>query len=283
MTYLSVMEMESTEPVLPLGSYRETVGGASSAIDNTAFYIRTLIHSGELASGDRLAPERELCERLGVSRVTLRAALKVLQTLGFIVVKRGTKGGSWVVDSDTLQQRRAEWVAANKHRFEEMLAFQGIIEKEVAGLAAVNRTPADIERLEAFCEAPDEDGVALQKWYLSFHNALTRAAHNEFLEKAMVTIRGEMFVGSPPEGKEPDPVALMAAHRAVLEAVRDQDADRAREIMKSHHEFLYKFLWVSDSEQPDEQLDEESAKRPTERPTEEPDEQPDRAVTSLPS
>ncbi len=126
----------------------------------------------------------------------------------------------------------------------------------------MNRTPEDIERLEALCEAPNEDGVALQKWYLSFHNALTRAAHNEFLEKSMVTIRGEMFVGSPPAGNQPDPTDLVAAHRSVVAAVRDQDPDRAREIMKSHHEFLYRFLWASGSEQPDEPLDEVSAEKP---------------------
>jgi len=246
------MEVEPTEPMLPLECHRETIGGATSAIDNTAFYIRTLILSGELAGGDRLPTERELCELVGVSRVTLRAALKVLQTLGFLVVRRGKKGGTWIVDSATLQTRRAEWVAANKHRFEEMLTFQGIVEKEVAGLAAQNRTAEDLERLEAFCEAPGEEGPILQKWYLMFHNALTRAAHNEFLERAMVTIRGEMFVGVPPEGDQPSPSDLVAAHRAIFEAVRDQDPARAREIMERHHDFLYRFLWAGETEQPGE-------------------------------
>jgi GntR family transcriptional repressor for pyruvate dehydrogenase complex len=246
---MTIMELEPTPPVFPLGCYRETIGGPTSAIDNTAFYIRTLIHSGELEAGDRLPPERELCESVGVSRVTLRAALKVLQTLGFITVRRGKNGGSWIVDAETLQARRIEWVAANKHRFEEMLAFQGIVEKEIAALAARNRTAEDLERLEAFCEGPGDDLATVQKWYLGFHNALTKAAHNEFLEKAMTTIRGEMFVGVPPEGDQPSPEELMQAHRAIFEAVRDQDAARARETADGHHEFLYRFLWATDSEQ----------------------------------
>jgi GntR family transcriptional repressor for pyruvate dehydrogenase complex len=253
------MEVELTEAIIPLGYYRETIGGPSSAIDNTAFYIRTLIHSGQLAAGDRLPPERELCEHLGVSRVTLRAALKVLQTLGFIVVKRGKKGGSWVVDAATLRIRRAEWVTANRHRFEEMLAFQGIVEKEIAALAAVNRTAEDLERLEALCDAPPEDTVVVQKWYLTFDHTLAKAAHNDFLEKAMVTIRGEMFVGAPPEGDQPHPDLLLTAHRAIVDAVREQDPNKAREIMERHHEFLYRFLWARGIEQADALLAEISA------------------------
>jgi GntR family transcriptional regulator, transcriptional repressor for pyruvate dehydrogenase complex len=253
------MELEPTEPVFPLGAYRETIGGPSSAIDNTAFYIRTLIHSGELEAGDRLPPERDLCERLGVSRVTLRAALKVLQTLGFITVRRGKNGGSWIVDADNLRARRAEWVAANRHRFEEMLAFQGIVEREIAWLAARNRTVEDIERLEAYCEGPGDDVASVQKWYLGFHNALTKAAHNEFLEKAMATIRGEMFVGVPPEGDQPSPEELLAAHRVIFEAVRDQDAVKARDTADGHHEFLYKFLWSGGTDQPPEQPPDQTA------------------------
>ncbi len=244
------MEVDLTEPVFPLGCYRDTIGGAASAIDNTALYIRTLIHSGQLGAGDRLPPERELCEHLGVSRVTLRAALKVLQTLGFIVVRRGKKGGSWVVDADTLRTRRTEWVAANRHRFEEMLAFQGIVEKEVAALAAENRTDDDVQRLKAYCEPPPQDVAVVQKWYLAFDHALVKAAHNEFLEKAMTTIRGEMFVGVPPEGDQPDPGDLLAAHRAIVAAVEDRDSARAREVMLRHHEFLYRFLWQKGIEQP---------------------------------
>ena len=96
---------------------------------------------------------------------------------------------------------------------------------------------------------PATTWLTVQRWYLGFHNTLTKAAHNEFLEKAMATIRGEMFVGVPPEGDQPSPEELMAAHRAIFEAVRDQDAARARQTADGHHEFLYRFLWVTEPEQ----------------------------------
>jgi len=248
-SYPALMEMAATQSALPLGINRDAIGGPSSAIDNTAFYIRTLIQSGELAAGERLPPERQLCEHLGVSRVTLRAALKVLQTLGLVVVKRGKKGGTWVVDPGTLQTRREEWVSANGRRYEEMLAFMGIVEKEIAALAAQNRTSEDIQRLDTLCEFSDGDTAAVQKWYLAFHNALAKAAHNEFLERAMVTIRGEMFVGVPPDGNQPSLSDELEAYQSIFEAVRDQDVERARRLMVEHHEFLYRLLWQGDADE----------------------------------
>lgn len=242
------MQDMSTEPLLPLGQHRNSVGGPGSAIDNTARYIRTLIFSGELGAGERLPPERELCEQLGVSRVTLRAALTVLQTLGFVVAKRGKNGGSWIVDSVTLSVRWNEWLAANEDRFGQMLVFHRMIEKEIAASAAANRTEEDLELLEATCvppaegDSPEANNAAIAKWHLGFHKALARAAHNEYLERAMVTIRGDMFVGVPPAGRSPAMSELLKVHRAILEAVRAQDPKSATEAMTAHDDFLDDFF-----------------------------------------
>ena len=123
------------------------------------------------------------------------------------------------------------------------------VESEIAALAAANRTPEELERLEALCGWCEGDNhVATQKWYFDFHNTLAKAAHNEFLERSMATIRGEMFVSVLPEGEQPDREDLAAAHCAVVAAVRDQDSARARTIMKEHHEFLYKFLQTGERE-----------------------------------
>ena len=165
------------------------------------------------------------------------------------MVKRGKNGGSWVVDVETLRTRRAEWVTANRYRFEEMLAFKGITEKETAALAALNRTPEDLERLEKCCQTQVDSVPTMQKWYLEFGRLLTAAAHNEFLERAALTVLREMFVSIPPEGEQPDPSDELAAYRAVFEAVRDQDPNRARELMERHHEFLYSLLWLSSVEE----------------------------------
>src|SRR2546430_17407061 len=66
-----------------------SVARASSAI---AEQIRTAILSGRLKAGDRLSPERELAEQFGVSRVTVRDALRPLEAMGLIAVKVGARG-----------------------------------------------------------------------------------------------------------------------------------------------------------------------------------------------
>ena len=69
---------------------------SETASDSAVHYLRSLIFTGELGPGDRLPPERELAERLGISRITLRLALKSLESTGFIVTTRGARGGSRV-------------------------------------------------------------------------------------------------------------------------------------------------------------------------------------------
>lgn len=63
---------------------------------NVAEHLRILIHRGEVGPGDRLPAERELAEQLGVARMSLRDAIKVLQADGYVEVRRGARGGTFV-------------------------------------------------------------------------------------------------------------------------------------------------------------------------------------------
>ena len=63
-----------------------------------AEHLRTLIHRGEVGPGDRLPAERELAEQLGVARISLREALKILQDEGYVQVRRGALGGAYVTE-----------------------------------------------------------------------------------------------------------------------------------------------------------------------------------------
>lgn len=66
-----------------------------SVPQGVAEYVKGLIRRGELGPGDRLPPERQLAESLGVARVSLREAFKQLQEEGYIVVRRGKTGGNF--------------------------------------------------------------------------------------------------------------------------------------------------------------------------------------------
>jgi len=222
---------------LPMGSHREAIAGPTRATDNTEQYLRSLIFSGELAPGDRLPPERELSAQLGTSRVTLRAALKALETLGYVVVKRGSKGGFQINNTEALTARWDEWWHAHKHEILEMLEFRRLIETEIARLAAIHGTAEDIELLEAASVWPSEDDTSMVRLHSGFHFALANAAHNRYLEQAMITIKGDLFVPVQHIKLERSAQEFRNVHERILEAVRSHDPQAAVEAMSRHHDF----------------------------------------------
>jgi GntR family transcriptional repressor for pyruvate dehydrogenase complex len=67
--------------------------------------IRKAIFEGKLKPGDKLPPERELIENFGVSKATLREAMRSLEVLGFLEIRKGASGGAFVTEIDSKEQR----------------------------------------------------------------------------------------------------------------------------------------------------------------------------------
>lgn len=109
--------------------------------------IKRQIHSGLLLPDERLPAERQLSDRFGISRVTLREALRVLEESQYISVRRGAQGGPFVSDADRLTQlalRRISRAPAVAMRVVEFLA---ITQTAAARFAAERRNPADLKRM----------------------------------------------------------------------------------------------------------------------------------------
>ena len=87
-----------------------------TASDSAVRYLRAMIFSGQLRPGDRLPPERDLGAHLGISRMTLRLALKALESTGYIVTTRGSHGGSRVSDADQLFACWHRWMRDHADR-----------------------------------------------------------------------------------------------------------------------------------------------------------------------
>jgi GntR family transcriptional regulator, transcriptional repressor for pyruvate dehydrogenase complex len=198
-----------------------------TASDKTESLLRALIFSGQLGPGDKLPPERELAVQLRTSRPTLRTALRALEALGFIVVKIGSKGGFWINDAETISRRWQDWMHANHDRLEEMLDFRRWVELEIARRAAERRTIEDVKVLEACCIPPSPDRLSLVRWHFGLHDALAVAAHNQYLEHAMATIRGQLFAPVDIRPMEIRVDAVVEAHLPVVAAVCAGDAHRA--------------------------------------------------------
>lgn len=211
------------------------------ASDIAERYLKSLIFSGQLRPGDRLPPERDLATQLGISRITLRVALRSLEAVGFLVIKLGSKGGSRVNDAASITEHWQEWMRSHQHQLSEMLEFRRLVETEIAALAAARRTAEDLQELETLKGPPEaEQQRPVVHWHFGFHDALARAAHNRYLEQAMQTIRGELFVPVDWVLTQHRVAEIEAVHDLILDAVRAGDPERARREMAAHLEFSEK-------------------------------------------
>ena len=201
-----------------------------------ADHLRTLIHRGEVGPGGRLPPERELAEQLGVARISLREAIKQLRAEGYVEVRRGATGGTYVTE---LSRPAAAWQARMRTQtgeIDDILDFRIALETETAILAARRHEPDDLTAVrEAIGWLHDVDGrTAFRQADSQFHLALARAARSDRLAEAIEASRGDLF---SPHDLLPfaDPIEeTLRDHQQILDAVAERDADRASRIMREH-------------------------------------------------
>lgn len=201
--------------------------------------LRRSINLGHFGPGDKLPPERDLARQLGVSRTTVREAVRVLEGEGMVEVRRGSTGGIIVlqpaVRPTQLRQRLRE--------FDEMIDFRVAVESMAARRAAERRTRADLTalgqglaRLEELAASGAEGRIA--DWLRAdteYHLLIGRAARNQRLLRAIEDGRAGMFhpVGAVWGRLE---TAAHDQHAEILEAIRDGEPERAAVVMAAHIE-----------------------------------------------
>ena len=158
----------------------------SRLYEQVAEQISTWIKENGLLPGDRLPPERELAQRLGVSRATLSQALVALEVIGVVVVRDGT-----VLTERARTGAVIEAIRAHADRWPEIIDARDALESKLAALAAVRRTDADLIAIRAALEEMERDidvggrGVEADE---RFHGAITAAARSELLTRMMAAI-----------------------------------------------------------------------------------------------
>jgi GntR family galactonate operon transcriptional repressor len=201
--------------------------------------IARRVLGGELPEGATLDIEA-LQQELGVSLTALRESLKVLAAKGLVGArqKRGTfvrERSEWnLLDPDVLRWQFS--AQADTKLLGSLDEVRGIIEPAAVRLAASRRTDDDLARLDEALEAMSgaHDSVSEIESDLAFHRALLAATHNELLERmqsvleSALAARDQLVHGAG--GTSDDPVP---SHRAVLDAVRRQDAGAAEQAMRA--------------------------------------------------
>ncbi|MCL5045295.1 MAG: FadR family transcriptional regulator [Actinobacteria bacterium] len=213
--------------------------------------IQELIKQGGLAPGDQLLPERQLAEKLGVSRPTLREALTALEAMGIIEVSPG--GGAYVkeVNLDAVVQSLAMTMAKEQQDIYHLVELRRILEIQTVRLAAVRAQETDLFRIRENAVQMQRDveaGRPADESDVSFHFHIADAAQNPMITNVMTMLAGLMREAYGPSRKkllgDHDKAQLFCdQHRRIYQAIRDRDPDAAERAMTEHFQSIEEILF----------------------------------------
>jgi DNA-binding FadR family transcriptional regulator len=208
---------------------------SQTAFEETVDRLGNAIKLGLLPPGTRLPAERELCEKLGIARSTLRQALVALGQSGHVRATRGRGGGTFVADPQPPANRPSpDRLAAWRDVCDERMA----VEIGVAVLAAERADTRALDALDDLVLALDgmlEDFPAYRQADVRLHVALAEATDSPRLVTAVTEVQGAMtdlisLIAHPPGVLD----SSNAQHRRLLAAVRRHDESGAAREMAEH-------------------------------------------------
>lgn len=223
---------------------------AGKAYERIITHIRGEISSRTLRPGDRLPPETDLARSLGVSRPTVREALKVLESQNVLRSSTGPTGGTFVeaIDGAGVAEYLTDSISllldVDELTLEELWYAREITDVPAAELAALRRTEQDMFVIEKTVEMDEhKEGVAIIS-DISFHRAVAEASKNRmlslFVASIHMTLRTLAERYSIPENVLPEVKRLsQQQHRLVCEAISKQDGAMAATRMREHLELSY--------------------------------------------
>ncbi|WP_053640786.1 MULTISPECIES: FadR/GntR family transcriptional regulator [unclassified Streptomyces] len=210
---------------------------AGNGFEEALEQILQVVRLGLVPDGERLPAERELADRMGISRVTLREVLKVLQEQGLVESRRGRYGGTFVLprtrtgDEDELRRRIASV------DMEDALRFREVLEVGAAGLCAAHGLDAaGAGRLRSALAATHDAPLGdYRRQDTLLHLTLAELSGSPTLTAQYAAVRATV-------NDLLDCIPLLVRnlehsqhqHTALVEAVLDGDADAAREVMREH-------------------------------------------------
>lgn len=226
--------------------------------DSIAKYLETLIVEGTLKPGETLPPERELAQRLSVSRPSLREALLKLEAKGLLQGRRG--GGTKVVDvyAPTLIDPLVHILKTNAGAMTDILELRHALEEVASYYAALRATEEDIKQLKRCCQTArsvrkDPDPTRFAEADAEFHLSIADASHNVPL---IYVMRGlfNLLRSSSSEwrhrfsAQEENVDFIHEQHETLFKAILRRDADAARAAARLHLDFIGETLDQIDAE-----------------------------------
>lgn len=236
--------METPKPISP------TSGGAITP--NLVKQIREMIQTGELPLGSKLLPERELAQKLNVSRSSLRQAFKALESMGVLSSRVGV--GTFVrADMDSgslLTDPMAFVVRTNQISRAKLLEAREALEVEVVGLTASRGSDEAIaligQQLDRMRAAAGNPHAMAEADYV-FHMAIIRGCQNEVFELIYSPISKLLWDDLSERMHLFDAGETIRLHELIFDAIQNRDVEGARRAMRCHLEIGYEKYLTSET------------------------------------
>lgn len=197
--------------------------------------LKERIVAGEWAPGERIPSENKLCQMTGASRVSVRAAIQKLSSLGLVESKQG--GGTFVCELSGEQHLNSviPYFALSQPDRVSMFEFRRIVEVEGAALAAQR---ADAGQIAAMYEATRKMAEAtvseeITTYDLEFHYLIMQASRNSILVKVFEVLRDTYFALLRENVTRLGAVGA-SYHQMITAAIESRDAELARLLMEKH-------------------------------------------------
>jgi GntR family transcriptional regulator, transcriptional repressor for pyruvate dehydrogenase complex len=228
------------------------------ASEHIAHEIRLYVERKGLKPGDRIGTENELAREFGVSRPTLREALRLLAGSHLIQVNQGRAGGIFVSATANesmgrnVSQAIATMLATESVSLHELLQARIYLEVPLAGLAADNADKATVAEMESAIEAADGHDPASDEFRMAdtrFHSAIADAAGNDlmvaFTSWILEVLQPSLVAYMGPSLEADD---ILSQHRRILRAIRRGQPAAAQRAMLQHIEHVRRVVRKLDAQ-----------------------------------
>src|ERR1700722_20250758 len=219
---------------------------AIATYELVANQIQRSVHLGLLVPGDRLPAERALAQQLGVARMTVREAIRILAHEGRITVRRGAHGGMWIRPQDVTKRELVQLAAAADRAIGDVYEFRRLFEGASAPLAAERASAKDIQKLRALSssmarilaahlKSPDISANVSKFLALDsqFHSEIARSSGNHFIVESIERGLAARYAPFGAVLRTLTPGANNG-HNELVDAIAAGEGARAEKLMHEH-------------------------------------------------
>lgn len=228
---MSVPARFEIEPVRTVRTFEAAIEHLTEAIEQAG-----------LRAGERLPNEGELADRLGISKPTLRQALRVLELSGLVEVRRGKSGGIFVATDLVPSVAIFTAVRVEEEAAIDVLRARRVLERAVAHEAMRVASAADLVELERTVDLLERhlgERPSVMRADAMFHRALVRSCRNDTIQAAMRGVgRGLAPIRDAYGGGVTDDRRTLDVHRRQLAAIRRHDENALEDVLDEHFRML---------------------------------------------